>query len=101
MVDFLLDLSRHAVSGNAIFLLDENLLAKKTFFHILKIEVGDIGHVNRGGLMFGLERRLLWSFWLIVRWDFGLVVFDADGFCFLEGSFSGKYFSGLRRLLVY
>ena len=46
VVDFLLDLSRHAVSGNAIFLLDENLLAKKTFFHILKIKVGDIGHIN-------------------------------------------------------
>ena len=44
VVGFLLDVSRHAVSRNTIF-FNENLLAEETFFHILKIKVGDIGHI--------------------------------------------------------
>ena len=46
VVGFLLDISRHTVSRNTIFFLDENLLAKKTFFGILKIKVGDIGNIS-------------------------------------------------------
>ena len=50
--------------------------------------------------MFVFKGRSLWYFGFVVGWSFRLGMFDANGFCFLEGSFSGKYFSGLRRLLV-